>query len=87
MKRYESFLTEFSFRIDNIYKSLAGDAALTSTPDEYDAVIRSTFSRFSVSIPSSDLVLDGANFSALHRFLHRFSDVARMNLRNVFIMR
>lgn len=72
MKRYESLLTSFASRINAIHQSLAGDAALLSSSVESDALAHSVSSRFSASIPSADLLMDVANYNALHRFFHRF---------------
>jgi hypothetical protein len=73
MKRFEMFLTSFSARINAIYMTLAGDSVLPSTSDELDAATttRSISSRFSASIPPSNLILEVTIFNGLHRFLYR----------------
>ena len=74
MKRYESLLTTFSPRISAIHQSLAGDALLSAPvePDALEGGATSTSSRYSASIAPADLLLDVANYNALHRFFHRF---------------
>jgi hypothetical protein len=73
MKRYETFLTSFSARINAIYLRLAGDPIMPSTSDESDTVTRSISSRFSASIPPSSLTLEVTIFNGFHRFLHRLA--------------